>query len=303
MDQNINGLKTEFLLTISEWLFYNPDFQCTTDSKRWKKISQKIAKSITKYLKTNDTFYKHASDCVYNLDEFRGFRIYNLKINDIEFDNTEFDDTEFDDIQSIPFEKENDKDFDITEHEIDEYILTFEYKSLSQELNDEENVILNQFISLILVRANIRNWIKSYDERLIMPDREHNKTNSNLVLIHRYNRPERENIITKIETLISEIDRIKGWESIFFEEKDYLEYRDILINFFSDPNFDIPKTTINTKSKTIGKISILFKGLHEHFSEMRGHLLKDERFHKVVRILDEWKDKNSVQIYKAIYKG
>jgi len=298
MAWNINDLRTEFESTLEEWLLLNPDFQSTTDLKRWKKISQKVAKSITKYLKSNDTFYKYASNCVYNLDEFKGFRNYNLKRNNIEIYYTEFDD-----IKSIPFDKENDKYPDITEHDINEYLLTFEYKNLSQEFNDEENVILNQFISLILVRANIMNWIKRYDERLIMPDRELNKINSNLVLIHRYNRPERENIITKIETLISEIDRIKGWESIFFEEKDYLEYRETLVNFFSDPNFKIPQRTIKTKNKTISKLSILFKGIHEHYSEMTGHLVKDDRFHQVVRILHEWKDKNSVQIYKAIYKG
>lgn len=115
--------------------------------------------------------------------------------------------------------------------------------------------------------------------------------------------PTIEKISFKIDTLIQEIDNKRQWESIFYEEQDYSKYKDLLIQFFTDESFKIPKTTIITRPRTVAKVSSLLKGLHEQFSELRGHLKKDTRFHGIVRILHEWKNKNSDQIYKAIYKG
>jgi hypothetical protein len=109
-----------------------------------------------------------------------------------------------------------------------------------------------------------------------------------------------------IEKLLNEIDQknnIDSWQCIFYEENDFKKYKEILANFFLYPNYIIPEITINTKNRTISKLSILFKRIHEQFSDLRGHLNKDERFHQIVRILHEWKDKNSIQIYKSIYKG
>lgn len=178
------------------------------------------------------------------------------------------------------------------------------FEDLIQSLaKTDKNYFINQIISITEVKQNIETEPTIVNEKTNSPKHDaviHETPNKN---IPTNSAQKRENIINKIQSLLSEIDRIKGWESIFFEEKDYLEYRDILVNFFSDPNFKIPQTTIKTKNKTISKLSILFKGIHEHYSEMRGHLLKDYRFHQVVRILNEWKDKNPMQIYKAIYKG
>lgn len=116
-------------------------------------------------------------------------------------------------------------------------------------------------------------------------------------------KPNIEKISKIIDDLIKEIDKKKEWESIFYEEQDYSKYKKLLIQYFTDESFKIPEITIKTRPRTIAKVSPLLKGLHEQFSDFGGHLKKDTRFHDIVRILHEWKNKNPDQIYKAIYKG
>lgn len=113
----------------------------------------------------------------------------------------------------------------------------------------------------------------------------------------------KENVKNQIEETLRKVDKKNTWQSIFYDEEDFIQYRDILIDFFVSEDFVIPNISIHTRPRTISKVSTLLKEVHQKFSKSSGHLTKDVEFHKVVRILDEWQDKNAGQIYKAIYKG
>lgn len=102
-------------------------------------------------------------------------------------------------------------------------------------------------------------------------------------------------LITKF---IHEIDANKGWEYSFHSESDYNTITDLLVKFFEQKPYEITGVSIKLRKGSKTRFAKMLGNLYNELADST--LSKNEEYFRLIKTIEDYKDKTKDELYKDI---
>jgi hypothetical protein len=96
------------------------------------------------------------------------------------------------------------------------------------------------------------------------------------------------------------IDKNKGWEYAFVNEKDLNDFADLLTRYFEYQPYDLPKKIIELKKDCRTRFAKSLRPIHKELSNENKKLKSDIEFFEIIKVLNHFKKMSYEELYQAI---